>query len=77
MNITGTSDYPATVYVKYTTPLSSSNTTQTLTAKSTAELESIKIERSNQAKTEIDRIIDNDKYPPSFVETITSATSYG
>lgn len=77
MNITGTSDYPATVRVAYTTPLSSNNTTQTLTANNAAELLSIQTERVNEARARIDQVLNADQYPPNHVETVTNTTSYG
>jgi hypothetical protein len=77
MNITGASDFPATVYAKYTTPVSANNVTQTLTANNTTELASIKIERANDAKAKIDLILAADQFPANYVETLTNTTSYG
>ena len=77
MNITGTSDYPATVYARYTTPLSTNNVTATLTANTASELSSIKLERANDAKAKIDIILASDQYPPNYVETLTNTINYG
>ncbi len=63
MNINGNSDYPATVYVRYTTP-TGDYTTATITANSATELASVQAERINDAKSRIDLILDNDKYAP-------------
>lgn len=63
MNINGNSDYPATVYVRYTTP-TGTYTTATLTANSASELSSVQTERANDAKSRIDLALDNDKYAP-------------
>jgi hypothetical protein len=63
MNITGNSDYPATVYVRYTTPLGTF-TTLIMTAHNAAGLDAVKIERTNDAKSRIDLVLDNDKYAP-------------
>jgi hypothetical protein len=75
MNINGDADYPATVYVKYTTP-SGEKKTATITAKNAAELTQVQNERVNEAKAEIDRVIQNDKYPPWAQEQITQRRSY-
>jgi hypothetical protein len=77
MNTTGFSDYPATVRVSYTTPISNNNTTLTLTAKNATELTSIKAERVNSAKARIDLVLNADQYPSNQVETITNTTAYG
>jgi uncharacterized protein (UPF0333 family) len=77
MNITGTSDYPASVRVSYTTPLSNNNTTLTINANSASELASVQTERINDAKARIDLIVNADQYPPNYVENVTSMTSYG
>ena len=77
MNITGTSDYPASVRVSYTTPLSNNNTTLTINANSASELASVQAERMNDAKARIDLVVNADQYPSNYVENITSTTSYG
>ncbi len=77
MNITGTSDYPTSVRVSYTTPLSNNNTTQTINANSASELTSVQTERVNDARARIDLIVNADQYPQNYVETITNTTSYG
>jgi hypothetical protein len=63
MNINGNSDYPATVYVSYTTP-TGSDKTATLTANNATELSSVQAERTNDAKSRIDLLLDNDRYSP-------------
>ncbi len=77
MNISGTSDYPASVRVSYTTPISNSNTTQTINANSAAELSSVQTERINDAKANIDLIVNADQYPPNYLEVMRNSTSYG
>jgi hypothetical protein len=76
MNISGTSDYPATVYAKYTTPTSSNNSTQKITAQSASDLATIRVERANQAKADIDLALSTDQYPPNYKETLTNTTYY-
>lgn len=77
MNLSGTSDYPASVRVSYTTPLSGNNTTLTIQANSATELTSVQADRANDARARIDLILDNDLHAPNQEETITNTTSYG
>jgi hypothetical protein len=76
MNLDGNCDYPAAVYVRYTTPLSNNNVTLTINARDATELTTVRAERINDAKARIDLIVDNDLYPANYVETITNTTSY-
>ena len=76
MNIDGNSDYPASVRVSYTTPLSSDNTTLSLRANSATELASVQAERIRDAQARIDLTLDADKHGPYEVETITNDTVY-
>ena len=72
MNLNGNSDYPASIRVEYTTPLSSKNKTATLQAKNAEEMSTIESERILEAKGQIDLIIDADQYPPNAVETLAN-----
>ncbi|GAB0174779.1 MAG: hypothetical protein HHAS10_06580 [Candidatus Altimarinota bacterium] len=76
MNTTGYSDYPASVKVKYTTP-NGAKETPTLPAKNISELSVVQNERINEAKSQIDMSLGLDKYPPYYVETITSNKPFG
>jgi hypothetical protein len=63
MNIDGNADYPATVYVKYTTP-AGERKTATITANTSMELTQVQNERVNEAKAQIDVALQNDRFPP-------------
>lgn len=77
MNTTGTSDYPASVYVRYTTPFSTNNVTSTISVHNATELTNVQTERANDAKARIDLVLNADQYSPNAVEQIRAATSYG
>ncbi len=77
MNISGTSDYPASVRVSYTTPLSNNNTTETTNVSSAAKLATIQAERINEAKASIDLIMNADQFEPNYIEFLTNTTNYG
>ncbi len=77
MNTTGASDYPARVRVRYNTPVSSSNYTVDVYASNATELSNLQTTKINEAKAQIDIILDTDKYPPNFKETVTNTASYG
>ncbi len=77
MNTTGTSDYPASVSVRYTTPLSQNNTTASIATHNASELAKVQTERVNDAKARIDLILSADVYAPNTTEQITGMTSYG
>ncbi len=77
MNISGTSDYPASVRVSYTTPLSNNNTTQTTNVSSAAQLAYVQDVKINEAKTNIDLIMNADQFEPNYIQFLTNTTNYG
>jgi hypothetical protein len=76
MNLNGSSDFPARVYVEYRSPLGTTQT-QSVRVDNTTELAQTQDERIREARSQIDIAINNDRYAPNATISMTSLTRYG
>lgn len=75
MNISGYSDYPASVSATYTTPAGTRNT-MSIQARSAAKVSALEIDRALEAKAQIDVALSTDNYAPNQMITITPRRTY-
>lgn len=73
MNISGTSDYPAKVYVDYTLPNGQTDRTTAMHANDAQELQQVKAERLENVRAKLNQLLD-DIYAPGYREVIQSRT---